>query len=139
MRIIKWVKVFKNRPSKICGRQPLENLEWFGLPNLTTSNFLKTVFHKFYFVHSWVPWLKRAYWHTTFELRIRKLRNHFSNLRVISFKTRPNNAVFGLFLQFYNFTRLHDWRRVFNASQNICLTLGKCKFGFFCSSIPLLT
>ena len=33
-----WVKVFKNGPSKICGRQPLKNL--------------KTIFHKFYLVHS---------------------------------------------------------------------------------------
>ena len=23
-----WDKVFKNRPSKICGRQPLENIIW---------------------------------------------------------------------------------------------------------------
>ena len=29
-----WVKVFKNRPSKICGRQPLKNLKWYGLPKL---------------------------------------------------------------------------------------------------------
>ena len=27
-----WVKVFKNEPSKICGRQPLKNLKWYGLP-----------------------------------------------------------------------------------------------------------
>ena len=26
-----WVKVFKNGPSKICGRQPLKNLKWHGL------------------------------------------------------------------------------------------------------------
>ena len=26
-----WVKAFENRPSKICGRQPLKNLKWFGL------------------------------------------------------------------------------------------------------------
>ena len=26
-----WVKVFKNRPSKICGREPLKNLNWCGL------------------------------------------------------------------------------------------------------------
>ena len=29
-----WVKVFKNRPSKICGRQPLKNLKWYGLLKL---------------------------------------------------------------------------------------------------------
>ena len=38
-----WEKVFKSGPSKICGRQPLK-----------TSNILKVVFHKFYFVHSWI-------------------------------------------------------------------------------------
>ena len=27
----KWDKVFKNGPSKICGRQPLKNLKWYGL------------------------------------------------------------------------------------------------------------
>ena len=27
---IKWDKVFKNRPSKICGRQPLKNLKGYG-------------------------------------------------------------------------------------------------------------
>ena len=26
-----WVKVFKNGPSKICGRQPLKNLKGYGL------------------------------------------------------------------------------------------------------------
>ena len=26
-----WVKVFKNGPNKICGRQPLKNLKWHGL------------------------------------------------------------------------------------------------------------
>ena len=26
-----WDKVFKNRPSKICGRQPLKNLKGYGL------------------------------------------------------------------------------------------------------------
>ena len=27
-----WVKVFKNGPSKICGRQSLKSLKWYGLP-----------------------------------------------------------------------------------------------------------
>ena len=27
-----WVKVFKNRPSEICGRQPLKNLNLLTLP-----------------------------------------------------------------------------------------------------------
>ena len=33
----KWVKVFKNRPSKICGRQPLKTLMWYGLLSQTIS------------------------------------------------------------------------------------------------------
>ena len=41
-----WDKVFKNGPSKICGRQPSN----FKFPKI--SNFLKAVFHKFYLVHS---------------------------------------------------------------------------------------
>ena len=34
-----WVfkKVFKNGPSKICGRQPLKNMKWCGLPKQTIS------------------------------------------------------------------------------------------------------
>ena len=36
-------KVFKNVPSKICGRQPLKNLKGYDPPkgNHTLSNFLK--------------------------------------------------------------------------------------------------
>ena len=26
----KWDKAFKNGPNKICGRQPLKNLKWYG-------------------------------------------------------------------------------------------------------------
>ena len=33
----KWVKVFKNGPSKICGRQPLKNLKGYGLLKQTIS------------------------------------------------------------------------------------------------------
>ena len=53
-----WMKVFKNGPSKICGRQPLKHLKWYGLLKWTiiadhiTSNFLKAVSHTFYLVHS---------------------------------------------------------------------------------------
>ena len=36
--LITWGKVFKNRPSKICGRQPLKNVA-----DYITSNFLKAV------------------------------------------------------------------------------------------------
>ena len=28
----KWVKVFKNGPNTICGKQPLKNFKWYGLP-----------------------------------------------------------------------------------------------------------
>ena len=31
------LKVFKNGASKICGRQPLKNLKWYGLPKQTIS------------------------------------------------------------------------------------------------------
>ena len=30
-------KVLKNRPSKICGRQPLKHLKWYGLLTQTIS------------------------------------------------------------------------------------------------------
>ena len=50
----KWDKVFKNGPSKTCGRQPLKNLKGYGLPKAdhTPSNFLTAAFHKFYLVDS---------------------------------------------------------------------------------------
>ena len=58
----KWVKIFKNRLSKICGRQPLKNLKWYGLPSKPSKphhvRFLAPVFHKFYVNHSWIPWPK---------------------------------------------------------------------------------
>ena len=31
-------KAFKNRPSNICGRQPLKNVKWYGLSKQTTLN-----------------------------------------------------------------------------------------------------
>ena len=36
-----WLKVFKNGPSKICGRQLLKNLKWYGLltQNISLQNF----------------------------------------------------------------------------------------------------
>ena len=40
--------VFKNGSSKFCGRQPLADH--------FTANFLKAFLHKFYLVHSWIPW-----------------------------------------------------------------------------------
>ena len=47
-----WDKVFKSKPNKICGRQPLKNLKGYGLLKQTISIFLKAVLHKFYLVHS---------------------------------------------------------------------------------------
>ena len=32
-----WDKVFKNRPSKLCGRQPLKNLKGYGKLKQTIS------------------------------------------------------------------------------------------------------
>ena len=45
----KWDKMFKSRPSKICGRQPLKDLRGYGLSKADhiPSCFLKAVFHKF--------------------------------------------------------------------------------------------
>ena len=51
-----WGKLFKTGPSKICGRQVLENLKGYGMleTDHTSSNVLKAVLHKFYLVHSWI-------------------------------------------------------------------------------------
>ena len=48
-------KVFKNGPSKICGRQTLEICLKQIMP---PSNIIKAVFHKFYLVHYWILRLK---------------------------------------------------------------------------------
>ena len=54
----KWDKVFKNGPSRMCGRQPLKYLKGYGLLKVDhkadhiPSNFLKAVFHKFSLVHA---------------------------------------------------------------------------------------
>ena len=44
-----WIKVFKNAPSKICGRQPLKNFKWYGLlsciPQILLGPFLNTFNH----------------------------------------------------------------------------------------------
>ena len=59
-REFKWGKVFKNGPSKICGRQPLKKLKWYRLLGQTKSLqiLLKFVFHKFSLIHSWITWPK---------------------------------------------------------------------------------
>ena len=55
--------IFKNGPSKICGRQLLKNLKWYCLDivclstpyqGYITSNFLKALFHKFQLYHFWI-------------------------------------------------------------------------------------
>ena len=46
-----WDKVFKNETSKICGREPLKKNR---RADHIIANFLKDVFHKFYFVISWI-------------------------------------------------------------------------------------
>ena len=39
-----WVKVFKNGPSKLCGKQPSKSLKWYGLPS---TNFTCSIFEYF--------------------------------------------------------------------------------------------
>ena len=42
-----WIIVFKNEPSKICGRQPLKNLKWYGLlGRISPLSVLKLLFWK---------------------------------------------------------------------------------------------
>ena len=36
-----WVRVFKNRPRKVCRRQPLKNLKWYDLPKQTRPYHFK--------------------------------------------------------------------------------------------------
>ena len=45
----------KNGHSNICRRQPLTNLKSVEADHLT-SNFLKAISHKFFMLHSWIPW-----------------------------------------------------------------------------------
>ena len=44
------VKVFKNGPSKICGRQSMKNSRHFKILRLPSTDF--------YLIHSWIPWPK---------------------------------------------------------------------------------
>ena len=68
-----WVQVFKNGPSKICGRQRLKSLKGYSLLKQTISLqiFLRAVFHKFYLVHSWILWLISKSILATFNLCVR--------------------------------------------------------------------
>ena len=51
----KWVKLFKNEPSKICRRQPLKNLKWYGLlhPNIGKTVAVKIISHLSIFKKLW--------------------------------------------------------------------------------------
>ena len=40
---VKWDKLFKNGPSKICGRQPLKTFTWFILEYFAPKHCLKRV------------------------------------------------------------------------------------------------
>ena len=56
-----WAKVFNNGPAKICGRQPLKNLKWYGLPKTIISwNFLKWFLEIVYNYASWL-WLFKLF------------------------------------------------------------------------------
>ena len=70
---MRWDKVFKNEPGKICGRQPfkiwrdirfvedsLSKSEeiWSAVSRPYPSNFLKAVSYTFYLVHCWVLCIK---------------------------------------------------------------------------------
>ena len=55
LETIKWDKLFKSGKIIICGKQPLKI--WRDLVCLSRPypfKFFKTVFHKFYLVHSWI-------------------------------------------------------------------------------------
>ena len=44
-----WGKIFKNGPSKICGRQPLKKLKGYGLlkQRLSSTSFTWSIFEYF--------------------------------------------------------------------------------------------
>ena len=50
-----WDKLFKNGPSKSCGRRPLKSLKLQVCLDHFTSNFSKAGFHEFYLVYSQIP------------------------------------------------------------------------------------
>ena len=59
---VSWVKVFKNGPSKICGRQPLKVFKGY-LPQILLGPFLNTLtlsqWLRIYFLHFMFPTI---YW-----------------------------------------------------------------------------
>ena len=85
--IIKWVKIFKNGPSKICGRQSLKNLKRYGLLRQTISlqTFLKVLFHKIFCSKMTIKLPKNS-WTTLKNWRIKKMDlTHFKP--IFSFNT----------------------------------------------------
>ena len=78
-----WVKVFKNGPSKICGRQHLKILKWYGLlrQNFLKVHFFKGVLHKFYLVHSWIPWPIFSSVFDTVNFRLNKSVCNFGSMK----------------------------------------------------------
>ena len=59
LNIIIWDKVFKNGPSKICGRQPLKNLKGYGLLQIEAATKVmfckKRCSEKFHKIHRKAP------------------------------------------------------------------------------------
>ena len=47
-----WVTVFKNGPSKTCGRQPLKNLKWYGRFTQLVSNLFTIYWNRSFFYNS---------------------------------------------------------------------------------------
>ena len=53
--ICRWEKVFKNGPSKICGRQPLKNFAWsileYFVPDVTEKKLFREILSVYKFPH----------------------------------------------------------------------------------------
>ena len=78
----KWGKVFKTGPSKICGRQPLRNLKWYGLlrqtislqnfSRLSSTNFTWSIFEYLSQIMFVIRWLLSKYINTSKLLDLNK-------------------------------------------------------------------
>ena len=53
-----WDEVFKSEPSKICGRQPLKNLRWYGL--LSYFKFFKSTNVTWFILEYFTPYLSTS-------------------------------------------------------------------------------
>ena len=61
-----WVQIFKSGPSKICGRQPLKNLKWYGLIRQSSTDFTWSILKYLNsYIHSFNFFKKRQPWKTT--------------------------------------------------------------------------